>query len=166
MGKARLLAELERWWDAIIAGIEASFGVRISDEELLGDMPHVVHVLLHEACHAALARHVGRIAETDHPAWDQAIEVVAQIMEGEVAAGLGLPLHPPEEHVREIQALGMAKELAPTHYEHLRRRWKEAYAPRKDLEGMLRYTHAFLFPAGTGRSPPQEGGDRGASVEL
>lgn len=138
--------ELAERLSAVVELVEAELGVALTDEDLRGDLPYVLQVFLHEACHAALGKRVPSLREPCSPELDLVAEVMVLLLEDELGTRLGLPIHTVEEHVREIAALTPPVQVSADHYRHLQRKWREIYWPAQDLAGMCRYALAYLFP--------------------
>lgn len=107
----------------MVKRVEAELGVSLTDEDLRGDLPYVLQVFLHEVCHAALGKRVPSLRKPYDPAVDLIDEVVVRLLEDELGAGLGFPIHTPEEHAREIATLNPPVQVSPEQYRHLQRKW-------------------------------------------
>jgi hypothetical protein len=128
---------------AILARVEAELGVRLTDDDFAAGREEIEHILLHEACHAAVANRapwVRDLPEEQHTAMD---EVVARLVEDSLATQLGLLAHTPEEHVKEL--LRYPIEITVEQYEHLRTQWQQHYGPYQDLSGMANYVLKYFF---------------------
>ena len=136
-----ILAELA----AVSDQVQTEFGVHPTEVDWAEAREELVHVFLHEACHAALsaaAPWVHDLADEQHTAVD---EVMARLLEDHMARRLGLFAHTPRQHVRE---LGMYPvRISVEQYAHLADKWKERFGPHKDLDGMAQYVRRSLFPA-------------------
>lgn len=143
----KLLDELT----AIVGQLESKLDVHLTDDDFADGHDEIVHVFLHEACHAALSNRVPwihNLTDEQHTALD---EVLARLLEDRMSSLQGLPTHTPEQHVRE---LGMYPvRITAKQYEHLRTAWQQQYGPTKDLAGMATYTLNHLFPDSGGRPP-------------
>ena len=135
-----LLAEL-----AVIAEqVQVELGVRPTEDDWADAREELVHVFLHEACHAALsnaAPWIHDLPDEQHTAVD---EVVARLLEDHMARRLGLYAHTPRQHVRELEMYPVR--ISVDQYAHLAAMWKAPYGPGKDLDGMARYVWRLLFP--------------------
>ena len=127
---------------AIIRQIESALGLRLTDQDFADGREEVLHVFLHESCHAAVshaAPWIHDLDDRDHTALD---ELPVRLLEEEIGRALGLFVHTPEEQVRELARYPVM--MTVEQYGHLRRRWREAYWPAQDIEGMATYTLAYL----------------------
>jgi hypothetical protein len=132
----------------IAAQVEFELGVRPAQADWADAREELVHVFLHEACHAALssaAPWIHDLPDEQHTAVD---EVVARLLEDHMARRLGLYAHTPRQHVRELKLYPVR--ISVEQYAHLAASWKAAYGPSKDLDGMARYTKRHLFPQAKG----------------
>ena len=136
----KLLDELAE----IVEQIESELNVHLMDEDIADGQDEIIHIFLHEACHAALSNRVPCIhdlTDEQHAAVD---EILARLLEDRMSLLLQLPAHTPEQQVRE---LGMyPARITVEQYEHLRSKWQQRYGPVKDLAGMATYTLNYLFP--------------------
>jgi len=90
---------------AIAEQVESELGVRPTEDDWADAREELVHVFLHEACHAALsnaAPWIHDLPDKQHTAVD---EVVARLLEDHVARRLGLYAHTPGQHAHENQGL-------------------------------------------------------------
>lgn len=129
-----------------IKHVETEFDVKLDDDNFANGREEILHIFLHETCHAALANRAPWIHDLDEEQHTAIDEIVARLLEDHTASSLGLPAHTPEDHVFE---LGMYPvQVTAEQYKHLRTEWQRRYQPDKDLEGMASYTRNYLFPAG------------------
>jgi hypothetical protein len=70
-------------------------------------------------------------------------EVVARLIEDQMAGELGLYRHTPEQQVHELSSYPVR--VTVEQYTHLRAQWQEQHGPGKDPESMARYTLRYLF---------------------
>jgi hypothetical protein len=139
-----VLAELA----AISEQVQAELGVCPSEADWADAREELVHVFLHEACHAALscaAPWVHDLPDRQHTAVD---EVVARLLEDHMARQLGLFAHTPRQHVRELEMYPVR--ISVEQYAHLAEMWKGAFGPKKDLGGMAHQARDYLFPKAGG----------------
>jgi hypothetical protein len=138
-----LLAEL-----AVIAEqVQAELGVRPTEADWADAREELVHVFLHEACHAALsnaAPWIHDLPDEQHTAVD---EVVARLLEDHMARRLGLYTHTPKQHVHELEMYPVS--ISIEQYIHLAGLWKERFSQDKDLGGMAQSTLNVLFAGDT-----------------
>jgi hypothetical protein len=128
---------------AILKHVEAELDLQLTENDLADGWDDIAHVFLHETCHAALAHAapwVLDLPDEQHTAVD---EVVARLIEDQMARQLGLYVHTPEQHVHELG--GYPVHITVEQYTHLRDRWQEQHEPVKDLAGIARYTLHYLF---------------------
>ena len=129
-----LLDELSK----ITQTIEGELGIDLSDPDFEDGRDEVLHIFLHEACHAAVANcapWVHDLEEQEHTAVD---ELMARFLEVKFGKALGLFVHSNAEFIEELSYYPVEIEL--TTLEHLIDIWDEVFWPRKDLSGMAEYT--------------------------
>jgi len=122
--------------------IETALDLRLTDEDFADGRDEILHVFVHEACHAAVYHCVPWIRELearDHTALD---EILARLLEDRMGIALGLPVHSTEEHVAELMRYPVA--ISAEGYEHLRRKWRRRYWPDRDVAGMAEYVLGYL----------------------
>ncbi len=130
----------------ILRKIEATFDVHLTDENFADGRDEIVHVFLHEACHAVVSSRVSWIHgldDSDHTALD---EVLARLIEEKIGLVLGLAVHSSEEQVHEL--LHYPVKITVEQYEHLREKWQKQYWPARDIEGMAMYALNYLSQIG------------------
>lgn len=126
----------------IIREIESALGVHLTDENFKDGRDEIVHIFLHEACHAAVSNCLPWIHELDDSDHTALGEVLARLLEEEIGLALGLAVHTSEEQVRELMHYPVR--ITVEQYEHLRRKWQQQYWPAKDIAGMATYTLNYL----------------------
>ena len=129
-----LLDELSK----ITQTIEGELGIDLSDPDFADGKDEVLHIFLHEACHAAVAHcvpWVHDLEEEEHTAVD---ELMARFLEVKFGKALGLFVHSNAEFIEELSYYPVEIEL--TTLEHLIDIWDKVFWPRKDLSGMAEYT--------------------------
>ena len=109
--------------EAAIQAVESTFGISLHDENFRGeDREEILHVFVHETCHAAVSQAspwIHDLPEDEHTLID---EIVARLLEAEIAAQLGLHTHSIDEHVEELTFYGFT---VPTEsYRTLVETWK------------------------------------------
>jgi hypothetical protein len=113
-------------------GVESVFGISLRGE----DQEEILHVFLHEACHAAVSKAspwIHDLPEDQHTLID---EIAARLLEAEIASRLGLYTHSIDEHVEELAFYGFT---VPTEsYRSLVEAW--ATLPHT-VEGIDRLVH-------------------------
>jgi hypothetical protein len=134
----KLFGELE----AVIQQIESALNVRLTDEDFADGREELLHVFTHEACHAAVSHRIPWIHELDEQDHTVLDEVLARLLEERIGLALGLYVHSPEEHVRELSRYPV--EITVEQYEHLYAEWRRRYWPARDLEGMASYALSYL----------------------
>jgi hypothetical protein len=134
----KLLAELR----AIVRQIESALDLRLKDQDFAHGQEEILHVFLHEACHAAVCHAVPWIHDLDERAHTALDEILARLLEEEIGLALGLFVHTPEEPVRELARYPVA--ITVEQYEHLHRRWRQHYWPGRDVEGLATYALGYL----------------------
>jgi hypothetical protein len=130
----------------IIREIETSLSVHLTDEDFKDGRGEIVHVFLHEACHAVVSNCLSWIHELGESAHTALDEVLARLLEEKIGLALGLAVHTSEEQVRELRHYPV--NITVEQYEHLRRKWQQKYWPAKDVEGMATYTLNYLRQVG------------------
>ena len=136
----QLLDELR----SILARVETELDVHLTGADWAEARVELIHVFVHEACHAALssaAPWVHALSDEQHTAVD---EVTARLLEDQIAQRLDLYVHAPEQHVRELNAYPVR--ITVDQYKHLRDAWRRRYGPSNDLDGIARYVLAYLYP--------------------
>ena len=131
-GEPRVIRDLI----AIRDTVASAFSITLTDGDFEYGRDEIVHVFLHETCHAAvsaLVPWIHRLDEEEHTALD---EILARLVEETIGLSLGLPAHTPEEQVRELVRYPVA--ISIDQYLHLRNDWRERYWPERDLKGMAR----------------------------
>ena len=136
----KLLGELAE----IIQRLEAEMDVRLTDKDFADGRNEIIHVFLHEACHAAVSNSVSWIhdlPDEQHTALD---EILARLLENQMSLLLGHSAHTPEEHIHELSMYPV--KIMIEQWNYLSTKWKQRYGPKKDLEGMARHALKCLFP--------------------
>ena len=131
---------------SIIREIESSLSVHLTDRDFRDGRDEILHVFLHEACHAVVSNCLPWIHELGEGAHTTLDEVLARLLEEKIGLALGLTVHTPEEQVRELRRYPV--NITVEQYEHLRKRWQEKYWPARDVEGMAKYTLDYLKQVG------------------
>ena len=120
--------------------VETTLNIELTDRDFTDGRDELLHIYCHEACHAALAHCVpwlGELPEGEHTLVD---EVLARLLEKEIAPRLGLYLHSNEEFLVELSMYSV--EIAQESYERLSAAWDADFWPRHDLAGMA--VHALM----------------------
>ena len=107
----------------VVRHIESVLDVDLSDEEFVD--PEFMHVFLHEACHAGVSKCVPWIHDLNDEAHTAIDEIMARLLETEVAPKFGLYVHTPEEHVRELVRYPV--QISVDQYRHLCSQWQKRY---------------------------------------
>jgi uncharacterized protein (DUF952 family) len=118
--------------------IEEGLKIDLSDPDFADGRDELLHIFLHEACHAAVAHcvpWVHDLEEKEHTAVD---ELLARFLEVKFGKALDLFVHSNAEFVEELSYYPVAIELNTL--EHLIDIWDTVFWPRKDLPGMAEYT--------------------------
>jgi len=95
----KLLDELH----GIVERIEVETGIHLEDVDFADGREEIVHVFLHEACHAAISNKVPWIHDLIDEQYTIVDGVLARLLENEICLILGMPAHSSEEHVRELE---------------------------------------------------------------
>jgi len=95
----KLLDELH----GIVERIEVETGIHLGDVDFADGREEIVHVFLHEACHAAISNKVPWIHDLIDEQYTIVDGVLARLLENEICLILGMPAHSSEEHVRELE---------------------------------------------------------------
>lgn len=116
----------------------------MEDVDFVDGREEIVHVFLHEACHAAISNKVPWIHDLIDEQHTVVDEVLIRLLENKICLILGMPAHSSEEHVRELEMYYV--EITVEQFEHLNKQWQQQCEPRKDLEGMgyCILNHLFL----------------------
>lgn len=126
----------------IVREIESALGVHLTDQNFKDGRSEIVHIFLHESCHAALSKCVPWIHDLDDNAHTALDEILARLLEEKTAIALSLTPHSSMEQVRELSHYPV--EITVGQYEHLQGECQKRYWPTKDIEGMARYTIDYL----------------------
>ena len=127
---------------AIHQCVESTLDIRLADEHYADGRDEVLHVFLHEACHAAIARCVPWIhtlADDEHTALD---EILARLLEGEIGSRLGLRGHTAEEHVEELAMYPV--KVSKEQFTCLQTEWQQRFWPARDVAGMATWSLGYL----------------------
>jgi uncharacterized protein (DUF2342 family) len=121
----------------VIRSVESVFGISLRDEDFHSeDREEILHVFLHEACHAAVSKAspwIHDLPEDQHTLID---ETAARLLEAEIATRLGLYTHSIDEHVEELAFYGFT---VPTEsYRSLVETWETL---PHTVEGIDRLVH-------------------------
>ena len=134
--------------EAAIRSVENVYGVNLRDESFRReDREEIVHVLVHEACHAVILQAfpwIHDLPEREHTLVD---EVAARFLEGEIARRLGLHRHSIDEHGEELSFYGFA--VPPEALASLAEQWEGL---SRDSDGVDRLVHATYGIRLAGRS--------------
>ena len=130
----------------ILREVESVLGMQLTDEDFADGRDEIVHIFLHEACHAAVSNRVPWIHELNDNEHTVLDEVLARLLEGEIGLGLGLTVHTPEECVRELRHYPV--KITLEQYECLQAEWQQRYWPLKDIEGIATYALIYLRQEG------------------
>ncbi len=127
---------------AIKTKLERTLEIVLNDEDFVGGREEVIHIFLHEACHAAIshaAPWIHDLAGEEHTAVD---ELMARFLEKEIGKSLGLFVHSTDEYIQELQRYPV--DVTKDNYAYLNIIWESYFWPRKDLPGMATFVLAFL----------------------
>jgi len=132
----------------IIALVNTTLGIELTDEDFTGGREELLQLYCHQACQAALAQCVPwlrELPEGEHTAVD---EILVRLLEKEFAPLMGLYLPSDEEFLAELAMFPM--DLARETFERLATVWGSTFWPRQDLAGMAAHTlltlrHGDLF---------------------
>ncbi len=117
----RFLSELED----IVQRIESVVGIHLDDGDFAGAREEIIHVLLHEACHAAVASCVPWIRDLDESEHTALDEILARLLEVEIGTSLGLFVHSADEHARELAMYGI--QVSVETLRSLQKQWRQQY---------------------------------------
>jgi hypothetical protein len=126
----------------VVRHVETTLAVRLTDANFADAREELLHVFLHEACHAAVSNRVPWIhdlPEREHTALD---EVMARLLETELAPRLNLHVHTIEEHARELEMYGLSVPVETL--ERLDATWRERHRKTWDLPGMAEAAREHL----------------------
>lgn len=127
----------------IVRYIESVFDIQLTDENFIDGRDEIMHIFLHEACHAAISASIPWIHDLDEKQHTIVDEILARLIEGEVAPSIGIAVHTPEEHVKELSFYPV--KITVRQYEHLCEKWEKQYWSNKDLTGMASYILNYLI---------------------
>ncbi|MBE3518750.1 MAG: hypothetical protein IMW97_00400 [Firmicutes bacterium] len=104
----------------------------------------MIHVFLHEACHALFYRipWLKELHDQEHALID---EVLARILESDLSPLFGLTPHTIEEHVEELSHYDLKFRVTKENLEHLAAAWNKEYKRSRDLTGFAEYTRKYLL---------------------
>lgn len=131
---------------AVVQKIDEELNIQLEDKHFADGQEEAIHVFLHEACHAAVlncAPWIHDLPEQEHTAVD---EIMARMLEDEIAQELGMKRHSAAEHVRELSCYHLLINLQQ--YNHLRKKWLQIYWPNRDVAGMVHYVKKYLREEG------------------
>lgn len=133
--------------EAIIDRLESDFGLTLIDEDFefaRDDFRDMLHVLLHEACHAVFYRipWLKELHDQEHTLLD---EVVVRILERDLSPEFGLAPHSIEEHLEELRHYDLSFDVTRQTFEHLAAVWVERYKPARDVAGFAEYARRYLL---------------------
>jgi len=127
---------------AIRTQLEGALGIELTDEDFADGREEIVHIYLHEACHAAVS-HVApwicELEEAEHTAVD---ELMARFLEKEIGRSLGLFVHSTDEFIQELQRYPV--DVSRKDYEYLNTFWEKYFWLHRDLPGMATFVLTFL----------------------
>jgi hypothetical protein len=128
---------------SIINHTEQMLNITLTDADFEYGAEEIKHVFLHETCHAAVAQAVPWIFDLDERTHTALDEIMARLLEGEIAPQLGLPAHSVEEHATEL-ALYPMEPVSTEQYRRLLEVWQERYWPARDVRGMAEFAREYL----------------------
>lgn len=121
---------------------QSLFNIELTDEYYRQGREEIIHVFLHETCHAVAAGCVPWIfylPEETHTVVD---EILARLIERQVAEMMNIPSHTADEQVEELAMYGIT--ISNRQYVHLMGKWQYELGPKRDVEGMARYIIEYL----------------------
>jgi uncharacterized protein (DUF952 family) len=124
------------------ATVETLLEIELKAEDFAAGKEEIEHIYLHETCHAALAHTVPWLAglsEAEHTAVD---EIMARLLEKEIAPKLGLFTHSDDEFLDELKMYHV--DLDRGTYDEFSSVWESQFWPARDLPGMARYVLTVL----------------------
>ena len=130
----------------IVREIEAQYGLQLTDDQYTYSREKILRVFLHESCHAVVAGAtpwIFDLPEYEHTVID---EILARLLETDIARALGLPVHTAQEQVDELE-LYEEEPISLEQFEELANTWQTRYRRLADLNGMARYIQSSVFPA-------------------
>ena len=135
---------------AVVRQIEADFDVQLTDEDIAAYQHAEIHEFLHEMCHSVIAHYVPWINDIKGQERIAVDEGLARLLETETGSRLGLLVHTPEEHIRELSnyRYKYPVEITIEQYAHLKAEWQNHYLPAKDIAGMATYILSYLRKEG------------------
>jgi len=127
---------------AIRTQLEGALGIELTDEDFADGREEIVHIYLHEACHAAVS-HVApwicELEEAEHTAVD---ELMARFLEKEIGRSLGLFVHSMDEFMEELRHYPV--NVLREDYVYLNTFWGTYFWPHRDIAGMATFILTFL----------------------
>lgn len=139
--KLKLLSDLE----GIVQQVESAVGVDLDDDNFAYGRDEIIHVFLHEACHAAVSRCVPWIDELDDSEHTALDEILARLLETEIANLVGVDAHSSAEHAQELSMYGIA--ITTELFTRLQEEWQRSYWPTRDILGMASFAREELRSA-------------------
>ncbi|MDI6825277.1 MAG: hypothetical protein QME93_12525 [Bacillota bacterium] len=139
--KPRVLDEMA----SVVTRLKEDFHLSLTDEDFAFARDELLHVFLHEACHAALYRAIPwllRLHDDEHVLID---EVLARILESDLAPAFGLTPHTVEEHMEEFSRYDLKFPLSAEQYVHLADVWRERYGASRDVAAFAEYARKYLL---------------------
>jgi uncharacterized protein (DUF952 family) len=128
--------------EAVKSELERLLEMEMKDEDFANGRAEILHIYLHEACHAAVSHAVPWIhglEEGEHTAVD---ELMVRFLEKEIGESLGLFVHNTGEFMDEL--IRYPVDISREGYEYLQIFWEDYFWPRRDLEGMATFLLTFL----------------------
>lgn len=123
---------------AITQTIEGQLDIKLSDPDFEDGREEILHIFLHEACHAAVAHCVPWVHDLDEKEHTAVDELMARCLEMKFGKALDLFVHSNAEFLEELSYYPV--EIDSATLEHLVDIWEKDFWPRKDLDGMAGYT--------------------------
>lgn len=126
----------------IIQQIESALDIQLTGQDFADGRNEIVHIFLHESCHAAVSRiapWIHDLEEHEHTALD---EILARLLESTIGSQLNLPIHSNEEIVYELGLYPI--NITLEQYNYLQSVWNERYWPNRDISGMANYCQNYL----------------------
>ncbi len=127
---------------AIKSKLEGMLDVVLTDEDFVDGREEILHIFLHEACHAAVSHEVPWIhdlAGEKHTAVD---ELMVRFLEKEIGESLGLFVRSTDEFMAELRRYPV--DIGRAGYAYLETFWESYFWPSRDLSGMATFVLTFL----------------------
>lgn len=128
--------------EAINTVLERSLEIEFTDEDFADGRDEIVHIYLHEACHAAVSHAVPWLHALNKEEHASVDEWTTRFLEKEIGESLGLFVHSTAAFLNELRRCPV--DISQGGYAYLQAFWEDYFWQRRDLEGMATFVLTFL----------------------